>query len=117
MQRIMKRCVPAIVSRLRVPERRLATVPCVYRTQPCHAAISTVVARAGPDEELMDIASSMGRTALLFPGQGAQKVGMAKDLYEDFAAARLVLEEVDEALQLRLSRTMFEGDAVSTHTV
>lgn len=65
----------------------------------------------------MDIASSMGRTALLFPGQGAQKVGMAKDLYEDFAAARLVLEEVDEALQLRLSRTMFEGDAVSTHTV
>jgi hypothetical protein len=51
--------------------------------------------------------------ALAFPGQGAQRVGMGKDLAADFAAARLVFEEVDEALQARLSRLMFEGPVVS----
>jgi hypothetical protein len=49
---------------------------------------------------------------LLFPGQGAQKPGMGKDLAEHFAAARLVFEEVDEALKERLRKTMFEGTEV-----
>src|SRR5579872_3085857 len=48
-------------------------------------------------------------TAFVFPGQGSQAVGMGRGLAEAFAAARLVLEEVDEALQQRLSRLMFEG--------
>ncbi|MEM1379210.1 MAG: ACP S-malonyltransferase [Pseudomonadota bacterium] len=47
--------------------------------------------------------------ALLFPGQGSQKVGMGKDLAENFAAARLVFEEVDEALSQKLSALMFDG--------
>jgi len=46
---------------------------------------------------------------LLCPGQGAQKVGMGKDLAESFPAAREVFEAVDEALGVRLSRLMWEG--------
>ena len=45
----------------------------------------------------------------LCPGQGAQKVGMGKDLAERFPAARLVFESIDDALSFRLSHVMFEG--------
>lgn len=47
--------------------------------------------------------------ALVFPGQGSQAVGMGKPLADAFAAARLVFEEVDEALKQKLSKIMFEG--------
>jgi len=47
--------------------------------------------------------------AFVFPGQGSQAVGMGRDLAEAFATARLVFEEVDEALRQNLSRLMFEG--------
>jgi [acyl-carrier-protein] S-malonyltransferase len=47
--------------------------------------------------------------AFVFPGQGSQAVGMGKALAEAFTAARLVFEEVDEALQQKLSKLMFEG--------
>ena len=47
--------------------------------------------------------------AFVFPGQGSQVVGMGKDLADAFSAARLVFEEVDEALSSNLSRLMFEG--------
>src|SRR5688572_32767547 len=47
--------------------------------------------------------------AFIFPGQGSQAVGMGLALSQGFAAARLVFEEVDEALKQRLSRLMFEG--------
>lgn len=50
----------------------------------------------------------MGR-AFVFPGQGSQAVGMGAALAEAFAPARLVFEEIDEALSQRLSRLMFEG--------
>ena len=49
--------------------------------------------------------------ALVFPGQGAQTVGMGRELHESFAAAREVYEEVDDALGERLSRLIFEGPA------
>ncbi len=51
----------------------------------------------------------MATHAFVFPGQGSQAVGMAKDLCEASAAAREVLEEIDEALKQSLSRLMFEG--------
>lgn len=47
--------------------------------------------------------------AFVFPGQGSQAVGMGRDLSEAFGAARLVFEEIDDALNQRLSRLMFEG--------
>ena len=46
---------------------------------------------------------------LLFPGQGAQRVGMAAALAREFPAARRVLDEVDAALGAHLSRLMAEG--------
>ena len=51
----------------------------------------------------------MVRAALLCPGQGAQKVGMGRDLAETFPAARDVFQQVDEALAFALSKVMWEG--------
>lgn len=51
------------------------------------------------------------KTALVFPGQGSQNVGMGKDLYENFAVAREVFEKVDDILHVNLSKIMFEGPA------
>jgi [acyl-carrier-protein] S-malonyltransferase len=48
-------------------------------------------------------------TALVFPGQGSQSVGMGKALAEAFPAAREVFERVDAALSQKLSHLMFEG--------
>ena len=47
--------------------------------------------------------------AYLFPGQGAQAVGMGKELYESSAAARDVFDQIDEALGRSLTGVMFEG--------
>jgi [acyl-carrier-protein] S-malonyltransferase len=47
--------------------------------------------------------------AFIFPGQGSQAIGMGKLLADSFAPAREVFEEVDEALQQKLSRLMWEG--------
>lgn len=48
-------------------------------------------------------------TALMFPGQGSQFVGMGQDLAQNFPVARHVFSEVDDAIDQRLSRMMFEG--------
>ena len=47
--------------------------------------------------------------ALVFPGQGSQIVGMGKELYDSFAEAKHVFEEVDDALSKNLSKIIFEG--------
>ena len=47
----------------------------------------------------------------VFPGQGAQSVGMGRDLYETNAAARAVFDAVDTALGEKLSDTIFNGPA------
>jgi [acyl-carrier-protein] S-malonyltransferase len=46
---------------------------------------------------------------LLFAGQGAQKVGMGKDLAEAFPSVRALLEQADAALGYSLTQVMFEG--------
>lgn len=48
-------------------------------------------------------------SAFVFPGQGSQAVGMGQALAQSMPAARLVFEEVDEALQQNLAKLMFEG--------
>ncbi|MFH1577564.1 MAG: ACP S-malonyltransferase [Candidatus Omnitrophota bacterium] len=49
--------------------------------------------------------------AFIFPGQGAQYVGMGEDLYEAFAESREVFDAADRILGLRLSKLCFEGPA------
>lgn len=49
------------------------------------------------------------KTALVFPGQGSQAVGMGKALAAHSAAAREVFARVDDALGQKLSHLMFEG--------
>lgn len=47
--------------------------------------------------------------AIVFPGQGAQEVGMGRDLFESFVPSRSVFERSDEALGFSLSRIIFAG--------
>jgi len=48
-------------------------------------------------------------TALIFPGQGSQTVGMGKELYDNYSVARAVYDEVDAALGEKLSDIIFNG--------
>lgn len=48
--------------------------------------------------------------AYVFPGQGAQTIGMGRELAEAYPAARAVFDEVDEALGENLSALVWEGD-------
>jgi [acyl-carrier-protein] S-malonyltransferase len=50
------------------------------------------------------------KTAMLFPGQGSQYVGMGKDLALRFPAAAELYRQADEILGMKLSRLCFEGD-------
>lgn len=53
----------------------------------------------------------MSRIALLFPGQGAQHVGMGKQLVQDYPAARALFDQAGEILGYDLARLCFEGPA------
>ncbi len=49
--------------------------------------------------------------AFVFPGQGAQSIGMGRDLADAYPAAKAVFDEVDDALGEKLSALIWEGDA------
>ena len=51
------------------------------------------------------------KKAFVFPGQGAQKVGMVKDLYDSYASVRQLFEESDDALGFSLTKLWFAGPA------
>ena len=50
-----------------------------------------------------------GPIALLFPGQGVQKPGMGKSLYDRYPAARRAFERAEEVLEMPVRRLCFEG--------
>ena len=50
-----------------------------------------------------------GPIALLFPGQGVQKPGMGKNLYDRYPAARRVFERAEEVLEMPVRKLCFEG--------
>ena len=51
----------------------------------------------------------MSANALLFPGQGAQKVGMGRDVFERYEAARTVFAHASEAIQTDMEEACFQG--------
>lgn len=51
----------------------------------------------------------MGKIAFVFPGQGAQKVGMAKDVYDALPQAAQLFKTADEVLGFSISELAFEG--------
>jgi [acyl-carrier-protein] S-malonyltransferase len=51
----------------------------------------------------------MKKTAFLFPGQGAQYVGMGKDFFDQFLEAKEIFQEADDILGESLSTLIFEG--------
>ena len=51
----------------------------------------------------------MSKIAFIFPGQGAQYVGMGKDFFDAFPAARKTFEEANEILKFDIAKLCFEG--------
>ena len=51
------------------------------------------------------------KIAFLFPGQGAQYVGMGKDLYENYEEAKNIYDNVEKILNLEVKKISFEGTA------
>ncbi|WP_300675348.1 ACP S-malonyltransferase, partial [Desulfoluna sp.] len=51
----------------------------------------------------------MTKTAFLFPGQGAQAIGMGEDIYQEFEVVREVFDMADEITHSHLSRLCFKG--------
>ena len=53
--------------------------------------------------------SDTKKAAYIFPGQGAQTVGMGKDLYDNFDSVKTLFKQADEAVGFSLSKIFFEG--------
>lgn len=51
----------------------------------------------------------MGKVAFVFPGQGAQAVGMGKDAFEASSSSKAIFDQADEVLGYRLSDLIFSG--------
>ena len=56
-------------------------------------------------------------TALVFPGQNAQQVGMGADLVQQYPAAARVFKQADEVLGFSLSKLCFEGPVPDFHRI
>lgn len=58
----------------------------------------------------------MSKTAFIFPGQGAQYVGMAKDFYEKYDECRAIIDEADECMDFDLKSIMFDENELINKT-
>ena len=47
-------------------------------------------------------------TAIVFPGQGSQFVGMVKDFYDNFSEAREVFQEVEDSAKISIKDIIFQ---------
>ena len=56
-----------------------------------------------------EMGEDMGKLAFIFPGQGAQAVGMGKDFYDNYDIAKKLFDEADEALGYSIKKMCFEG--------
>lgn len=55
------------------------------------------------------------KTAFLFPGQGVQTIGMAKELYENIPECKEILDRSEEILNMPIKQMMFEGPEGSSY--
>ena len=49
-------------------------------------------------------------TCFVFPGQGSQFVGMAKDFHDNFNTAKLIFEEIEDYTKINIRNIIFEND-------
>ena len=49
-------------------------------------------------------------TSIVFPGQGSQTIGMAKDFNDNFKIAKLIFEEIEDYTQIDLRKIIFENE-------
>lgn len=52
----------------------------------------------------------MGKTAFIFPGQGAQYIGMGREIAAEYKAASDIFDQASEAIELDMKKMIFEGD-------
>jgi len=52
----------------------------------------------------------MGKLAFLFPGQGAQYIGMGKQIADEYKSADAIFDEASEVLGFDMKKMIFEGD-------
>lgn len=58
---------------------------------------------------MMEMSEKMSKLAFIFPGQGAQAIGMGKEFYDNYDIAKKLFEEADEALGYSIKKMCFEG--------
>ena len=47
--------------------------------------------------------------SVVFPGQGSQKIGMAKEFFDKFEIVKKIFKDADDILELPISKIIFEG--------